>query len=261
MASNEMIVTVVGSGTSQGIPVIACHCTVCKSDNKKDHRLRSSIHIQHNDKSIVIDTGPDFRQQMLQNQIEYLDAVLFTHEHKDHVAGLDDVRPYNFKQKKPVDIYCSNRVFEALKREYIYIFDPKFKYPGIPQINRISIDKNSTIQIGNTAIKPVEVMHYKLPVLGFRMNNFAYITDAKTISDEEKEKIKDLDVLIINALRKEEHISHLNLEQAIEMINDLSPKKAYLTHISHHMGLHEEIESSLPENIKLAYDGLQIKLP
>ena len=142
-----MIVTVVGSGTSQGVPVIACHCNVCKSNNKKDSRLRSSIHIQYNDKSIVVDTGPDFRQQMLENHIEYLDAVLFTHEHKDHVAGLDDVRPYNFKQKKPVDIYCSNRVFEALKREYIYIFDPKFKYPGIPQINQISIDKNSTIRI------------------------------------------------------------------------------------------------------------------
>ena len=255
-----MIVTVLGSGTSQGVPVIACHCTVCKSDNKKDQRFRSSIHVQHHGKSIVIDTGPDFRQQMLQNHIEYLDAVLFTHEHKDHVAGLDDVRPYNFKQKKPVDIFCSNRVFEALKREYIYVFDSKFKYPGIPQINQISIDKNSTIEIGNTTIQPVEVMHYKLPVLGFRINNFAYITDAKTISDEEKEKIKDLDVLIINALRKEEHISHLNLEQAIEMINELSPKKAYLTHISHHMGLHKEIESSLPENIKLAYDGLQIKI-
>ena len=208
MALNEMIVTVVGSGTSQGVPVIACHCNVCKSNNKKDYRLRSSIHIQCNDKSIVVDTGPDFRQQMLENHIEYLDAVLFTHEHKDHVAGLDDVRPYNFKQK-PVDIYCSNRVFEALKREYIYIFDPKFKYPGIPQVNQISINKNSTIHIENVTIRPVEVMHYKLPVLGFRMNNFAYITDAKTISDEEKEKIKDLDVLIINALRKKKNTSHI----------------------------------------------------
>ncbi len=260
MTANEMIVTVVGSGTSQGVPVIACHCPVCKSKDKKDHRLRSSIHVQLKDKSIVIDTGPDFRQQMLKNNIEQLDAVLFTHEHKDHVAGLDDVRPYNFKQKKPVDIYCSNRVFDALKREYIYVFDPKFKYPGIPQINQISIDKNSTIRIGNTTIYPIEVMHYKLPVLGFRMNKFAYITDAKTISNEEKEKIKNLDVLIINALRKEEHISHLNLEQAVEMIHELSPKKAYLTHISHHMGLHEEIESKLPENIKIAYDGLQITL-
>ena len=152
------------------------------------------------------------------------------------------------------------KVSGDFKIPYMY-FDPKFKYPGIPQINQLSIDKNSTIQIGNTTIKPVEVMHYRLPVLGFRIDDFAYITDAKTISDVEKEKIKDLDVLIINALRKEEHISHLNLEQAVEMINDLSPKKAYLTHISHHMGLHEEIESTLPENIKLAYDGLQIKLP
>ena len=156
----------------------------------------------------------------------------------------------------------SNKIFISLFsfKEYIYIFDPKFKYPGIPQINQISIDKNSTIHIGNATIRPVEVMHYKLPVLGFRMNNFAYITDAKTISNEEKEKIKDLDVLIINALRKEEHISHFNLEQAIEMIIELSPKKAYLTHISHHMGLHEDVESILPENIRLAYDGLQIKL-
>ena len=256
-----MKITFLGTGTSTGIPSIGLNYPVCSSKDFRDKRLRSSILINYNKKNIIIDCGPDFRQQMLQNQIEYLDAVLFTHEHKDHVAGLDDVRPYNFKQKKPVDIYCSNRVFEALKREYIYIFDPKFKYPGIPQINQLSIDKNSTIQIGNTTIKPVEVMHYKLPVLGFRIDDFAYITDAKTISDVEKEKIKDLDVLIINALRKEEHISHLNLEQAVEMINDLSPKKAYLTHISHHMGLHEEIESTLPENIKLAYDGLQIKLP
>ena len=260
MENNEMIITITGTGTSQGVPVIGCHCAVCTSTESKDKRLRSSIHVNYKNKSIVVDTGPDFRQQMLKYNVGQLDAVLFTHEHKDHVAGLDDIRPYNFKQKKSIDIFCSDNVFKALQREYIYIFDPKFSYPGIPKINRYSINKNDSFLIGDVKIYPIEVLHYKLPVLGFRINNFAYITDAKTIEKKEKEKLKNLDVLIINALRKEEHISHLNLDQAVEMIQELAPKKAYLTHISHLMGKHDEVESTLPENIKIAYDGLQIKL-
>jgi phosphoribosyl 1,2-cyclic phosphate phosphodiesterase len=255
-----MIVTITGSGTSQGVPVIGCKCEVCTSKDSKDKRLRSSIHINHKNKSIVIDTGPDFRQQMLNTEVTKLDAVLFTHEHKDHVAGLDDVRPFNFSQKKPINVYCSNNVFTALKREFHYIFDPKFKYPGIPSINRYEINKNEPFSVEDIVVQPIEVMHYKLPVLGFRIENFAYITDAKTIEEKEKEKLKNLEILIINSLRKKEHLSHLNLEEAIELVKELNPKKAILTHLSHFMGKHSEVEKELPKNISIAYDGLKIKI-
>ena len=260
MKENDMTITITGSGTSQGVPVIGCACAVCNSDNTKDKRLRSSIHILYKNKSIVIDTGPDFRQQMIANNIKKLDAVLFTHEHKDHVAGLDDVRPFNYIQKKPIDIYCNDRVFTALKREYHYIFDPKFKYPGIPQIQRHEISSTNSFWADEILIEPIEVLHYKLPVLGFKINNFAYVTDAKTIDDKEKEKLKNLEVLIINALRIKEHLSHLNLNEAIELIEELKPKKAILTHISHLMGEHNLVEQTLPKNIQLAYDGQQIKI-
>jgi phosphoribosyl 1,2-cyclic phosphate phosphodiesterase len=255
-----MQVTITGSGTSQGVPVIGCECKVCKSKDKKDKRFRCSVHISYKGKSIVIDTGPDFRQQMLNAEIKSLDAVLFTHEHKDHVAGLDDVRPFNFSQKKPIDIYCTDHVFNALKREFHYIFDPKFQYPGIPKINRYSIKKNENISIADIDIEPIEVMHYKLPVLGFKIDGFAYITDAKTIEDSQKKKLNNLDVLVINALRIKQHMSHFNLEEAIELIKELKPKKAILTHISHFMGIHQDVQKKLPENIYLAYDGLKIKL-
>lgn len=255
-----MIVTITGSGTSQGVPVIGCACSVCNSDNIKDRRLRTSLHIYYKNKSLVIDSGPDFRQQMITNEIKTLDAVLFTHEHKDHVAGLDDVRPFNFIQKEPIDIYCNERVFTALKREYHYIFDPKFKYPGIPQIQRHEIIDTNSFWIDDIFIEPIEVLHYKLPVLGFKINNFAYVTDAKTINNKEKEKLKNLDVLIINALRIKEHLSHLNLEEAIELIEELKPKKAILTHISHLMGKHKIVEKTLPKNIQLAYDGQKINI-
>ena len=216
-----MKITFLGTGTSQGVPVIACKCEVCLSKNFKDKRLRSSILIELQNKTIVIDTGPDFRQQMLDAEIKSLDAVLFTHEHKDHVAGLDDVRPFNFSQKKPIDIYCTDHVFNALKREFHYIFDPKFQYPGIPKINRYSIKKNENISIADINIEPVEVMHYKLPVLGFKIDGFAYITDAKTIEDSQKNKLNNLEVLVINALRIKEHMSHFNLKEAIELIKEL----------------------------------------
>lgn len=255
-----MTITITGSGTSQGVPVIGCACSVCNSDNIKDKRLRSSLHIYHKNKSLVIDSGPDFRQQMITNEIKTLDAVLFTHEHKDHVAGLDDVRPFNYIQKKPIDIYCNERVFTALKREYHYIFDSKFKYPGIPQIQRHEITDTNSFWIDDIFIEPIEVLHYKLPVLGFKINNFAYVTDAKTIHKKEKEKLKNLDVLIINALRIKEHLSHLNLEEAIALIEELKPKKAILTHISHLMGKHNVVEKTLPENIQLAYDGQKINI-
>jgi len=255
-----MEITITGSGTSQGVPVIGCNCNVCTSSNPKDSRLRSSIHIFYKNKSIVIDTGPDFRQQMLNSKIKNLDAILYTHEHKDHVAGLDDVRPFNFIQKKPIEIFCNDRVFQALKREFHYIFDPKFQYPGIPKINRNKILKTKFKIDEDIEIEPIEVMHYKLPVLGFRIEKFAYVTDAKTIKEDEKEKLKGLDLLIVNALRLKEHLSHFNLEEALNLIEELHPKKAILTHISHYMGLHEEIQKKLPDHISLGYDNQKIIL-
>lgn len=255
-----MEITITGSGTSQGVPVIGCTCNVCTSSNPKDSRLRSSIHIFYKNKSIVIDTGPDFRQQMLNSKIKNLDAILYTHEHKDHVAGLDDVRPFNFIQKKPIEIFCNDRVFQALKREFHYIFDPKFQYPGIPKINRNKILKTKFKIDKYIEIEPIEVMHYKLPVLGFRIEKFAYITDAKTIKEDEKEKLKGLDLLIVNALRLKKHLSHFNLEEALNLIEELHPKKAILTHISHYMGLHEEIQKKLPDHISLGYDNQKIIL-
>ena len=255
-----MEITITGSGTSQGVPVIGCDCEVCKSSNPKDNRLRSSIHIYYKNQSIVIDTGPDFRQQMINNNVSTLDAILFTHEHKDHVAGLDDVRPFNFIQKKPIEIYCNKQVFTALKREFHYIFDPKFQYPGIPKINRNEISKERFLINKKIEIEPIEVLHHKLPVFGYRIDDFAYITDAKTIDENEKNKLKNLDLLILNALRLKKHLSHFNLEEAIELIQELQPKKAILTHISHFMGLHSEIEKTLPENISLGYDNQKIIL-
>ncbi len=254
-----MKVTVLGSGTSQGVPVIACECEVCKSTNTKDKRTRCSILIETNSKKIVIDTGPDFRYQMLRADVKDLDAVLFTHEHKDHLAGLDDIRAFNFKRGgKPMDVFANEDVQKALKREYSYIF-AKNKYPGIPKINLKSIS-NKPFLIDDLEVIPIEVLHYKLPVLGFRVKDFAYVTDANFISEEEKEKLKNLDALILNALRKTEHISHFNLEQAIELIHELKPKRAYLTHISHLMGKHEEVSKELPHGIEIAYDGLKINL-
>lgn len=252
----EFKVTVLGSGTSQGIPVIACGCDVCLSDNPKDKRLRASVMLTINGLNYVIDTGPDFRQQMLSNDVQHLEAILFTHQHKDHMAGLDDVRAFNFKQGKDMKVYCDIRVEEALHREYQYIFS-SFKYPGIPRLDIQIIDKNSKISItGGGEIVSIEALHYKLPVLGFRYKNFAYITDANYISDEEKEKIKGVDVLILNALRKESHVSHFTLEQALEQIRDINPKRAYLTHISHLMGKHQNVQEELPDNVFLAHDGL-----
>jgi phosphoribosyl 1,2-cyclic phosphate phosphodiesterase len=247
-----------GTGTSQGVPLIACTCNVCLSGDLKDKRLRTSILIEEKEKIFVIDTGPDFRQQMLRENVKNLDAVLFTHEHKDHMAGFDDIRAFNFIQKKKMDVYASARVQEAIRREFAYIFSD-FKYPGIPEIN-LHLLENKPTAIHDVTFIPIEVMHYKLPVFGFRMNDFTYITDANYISDAEKEKIKGTKVLVLSALRREPHISHFNLEQAIEMVKELKPEKAYFTHISHQLGLHEEVQRELPANIELAYDGLKLEL-
>ncbi len=253
-----MKVTFLGTGTSQGIPVIGCGCEVCKSADKKDKRLRVSVWVQTDDKSIVIDSGPDFRYQMLRAGVDDLDAILYTHEHKDHVAGLDDIRPYNYILKKRIDIYATERVQEALKREFQYIFSD-VKYHGLPQINLHTITDKS-FKIGNTEVTPFEVMHYKLPILGYRIGDFTYITDAKTIDDESFEKIKGTKILVLNALQKESHISHLTFDEAIEMAEKIGAETTYFTHISHNLGLHEEVSKELPANIKLAYDGLTIEL-
>ena len=251
-----MKVTFLGTGTSQGVPVIGCHCEVCMSTDSKDKRLRTSIIVSYNDKNIVIDTGPDFRQQMLRENVQHLDAVLFTHEHKDHIAGMDDIRAFNYKSKSDMPIYATKQVQEGLKKEFHYVF-ADFKYPGIPQVLLNDIDL-TPFQLFGKMITPIEVMHYKLPVTAFRIDNFTYITDANYISDQEKEKIKGTEVLVINALRKEDHISHFTLAQALELIEEINPKKAYLTHISHLLGSHKDISSELPKNVFMAYDGLVI---
>lgn len=249
-------ITFLGTGTSQGIPVIACKCPICLSADPRDKRLRASVMVEINGITIIIDTGPDFRQQMLRENVSDIHAIIFTHEHKDHVAGLDDVRAYNFVLKKRIDVFAENRVKEALEREFAYIF-AEHKYPGIPEINMHLIDETS-FEIEGIKILPVRVNHYELPVFGFRIGNFAYLTDVKTIAEKEKLKILNLDILIINALRKEKHISHLNLDEALDLIKELKPKQAYLTHLSHRFGLHAIEELKLPENVKIGYDGLKI---
>jgi phosphoribosyl 1,2-cyclic phosphate phosphodiesterase len=253
-----VIVTFLGTGTSQGVPVIACNCAVCNSVDFKDKRLRSAVHIQTKTTSIIIDIGPDFRQQVLREKILTLDAILLTHEHKDHTAGLDDVRSYNFKQNMDMPVYGKKEVLEQLRTEFHYIFNGT-KYPGVPRVELREIG-NSAFSINELAIEPVEVLHYKLPVFGFRIADFAYITDAKTISKKEKAKLRGLDVLVLNALQHNAHISHLTLQEALELIEELKPKEAYLTHISHNLGLTRDVELALPEHVHLAYDGLKLSL-
>jgi phosphoribosyl 1,2-cyclic phosphate phosphodiesterase len=251
-------VTFLGTGTSQGVPVIACSCAVCQSNDPRDKRLRTSIHIQHGGSSFVIDSGPDFRQQMLRAKIKNLTALIFTHEHKDHVAGMDDIRAFNYVLQKKIDIYATLRVQEALVREFPYVFHD-FKYPGVPEVNMITIDEHPFIIEGLEFI-PIEVLHYKLPVNAYRFGDFTYITDANFISEKEKEKIKGSRIVVINALRREKHVSHFNLQEALELIKELQPEKAYLTHISHQLGKHSHVEQELPPNVFLAYDGFEIEM-
>ena len=254
-----MDLTFLGTGTSQGVPVIACDCKVCNSSNVCDKRLRTSAMITIEGINYIIDSGPDFRQQMLREKVQDIRAILFTHEHKDHIAGMDDVRAFNFKHKKNIDVYCDLNVQKALIREYPYVFSD-IKYPGVPEVkvNQISVDQS--FKIDGNLFTPIEVMHYKLPVLGFRIGNLTYITDAKTIAENEIKKVKGSKVLVVNALRISEHISHFNLEQALSFIKKINPERAYLTHISHLLGKHEEVTKLLPDNVFLAYDGLKIKV-
>jgi len=251
-------ISLLGTGTSQGIPVIGCKCSICQSLDFRDKRLRSSIHIEVDGTSIVIDSGPDFRQQILREGINKMDALLFTHEHKDHTAGMDDIRSFNFLQKKDMPIYADSRVIDQLKREFTYIFEES-KYPGVPKVEVHEIT-NTPFLVNDITITPIEVMHYKLPVFGFRIKDFTYITDAKTISAAEREKIKGSKVLIINALQIDEHISHLTLDEAITLSRELEVEQTYFTHISHKLGGHNLVEASLPDNIKLGYDSLKIIL-
>ena len=253
-----MKITLLGTGTSQGVPVIACDCEVCKSTNFKDKRLRSSVMIEVDGQNFVIDTGPDFRQQMLREQVERLDAVLFTHHHKDHVAGMDDIRAFNHKWKKDMQIYCTDITASALRNEFPYVFSNN-NYPGVPKVS-INTITNTPFRIKDTFITPIQAKHYLMPIFGFRIKDFVYLTDVSSISEKEKEKMQDADLIILDALRKKEHISHFNLNQALALLDELKPKKALLTHISHYMGLHDDVNKELPVHIKLAYDSQQVVL-
>ncbi|MFT6480692.1 MAG: phosphoribosyl 1,2-cyclic phosphate phosphodiesterase [Spirosomataceae bacterium] len=255
-----MQVTLLGTGTSGGVPVLTCRCAVCTSLDYRDKRLRTSVHLNVDGKSIVIDTGPDFRQQALRARIDSLDAVVFTHEHKDHTAGLDDIRPYNYLQGvKELAIYAHPRVLDQLSREFQYAFTEN-RYPGIPILVTNEIGKEQPFDIAGVTFTPIEVIHYKLPVLGFRVRDFTYLTDCNYIAPEELEKAKGTRILILDALQQSPHLSHFTLEQAIEVAKEVGAEKTYFTHISHKMGLHREVEKILPPSMFLAYDGLSFDL-
>lgn len=252
-------ITFLGTGTSQGIPVIGSQHPVCMSKNPKDKRLRSSVLIQWDDYNYVIDCGPDFRQQMLSVDCQYLSGILFTHEHADHTAGIDDIRPFFFRQGD-IPIFASMRVVKELTRRFGYIFETDNKYPGTPAVKINSIAENTPFSLGEKMVIPIEVMHNRLPVMGFRIDNFSYLTDVKYIEDQQLKKLEGTEVLVINALRKEPHPTHLNLEEALEIVQHIKPKAAYFTHISHLLGFHDEVSKELPQKIYLAYDGLQIQI-
>lgn len=251
-------VTFLGTGTSQGVPVIGCDCLVCSSTDPRDSRLRSSILIETQNKVFCVDTGPDFRQQMLKENVQRLDAVIYTHEHKDHTAGMDDVRAFNFKLKKPIDLFVDGNVDSCLRREFSYAFSEN-PYPGVPRLQMHKITNEAFVVHGVDFI-PIQLMHHKLPVFGFRIADFAYCTDVNYIALEEKEKLKGLDVLVLTALRKQKHISHFSLSEALELIDELKPKRAYLTHISHYLGMHSVVSKELPNNVFLGYDGLSFSV-
>lgn len=251
-------VTFTGTGTSQGVPVISCRCRVCQSPDPRDHRLRSSIIVEDKDTRIVIDSGPDFRQQMLKARVEKLDGLVFTHEHKDHLAGLDDIRAFNYTAGKAVKVYASKAVQVAIRREFYYAFE-SVKYPGVPELELVTID-NAPFRIGTLELIPIKVKHYMMDVLGFRIGAFTYVTDAKTIDPEELRKVEGTEVLVLNALRREPHVSHFTLDEAAGLIQQLKPRLGLLTHLSHQMGLHSEVEQELPDYIRIAYDGLTLEL-
>ncbi len=251
-------VTFLGTGTSQGVPMIASKDPVCLSTDHKDKRLRSSVLLSFDEKNYVIDCGPDFRQQMLREEVMLINGVLFTHEHADHVGGIDDLRPYCYKIGE-MPIYLNERTLRSLEKRFEYIFSVENRYPGAPSVNPTVVDKEPFF-IDDVKVMPIEVIHGTLPVTAFRIQNFAYLTDVKYISETEKVKLKDLDVLVVNALRIDEHPTHFNLEEALAFVDEIKPKKAYFTHISHKLGFHKEVSEKLPENVFLAYDGLSIEV-
>lgn len=253
-----MKVTFLGTGTSQGVPIIACECEVCRSQDPKNKRLRTSVLVESEQAKIVIDSGPDFRQQLLRQHLKTLDAVVFTHEHKDHIAGLDEVKAFNYFNKMRMPVYATERVQQAIKREFAYIFSEE-KYPGIPEVDLFTVT-DEPFRIKDIELVPINVIHYRLPVKCYRIKDFTYITDANYISEEEKQKIKGSKIIVVNALRREPHVSHFTFQQAIELMQELKPEKAYFTHISHQLGLHEAVSKELPGFIELAYDGLQIEI-
>jgi phosphoribosyl 1,2-cyclic phosphate phosphodiesterase len=251
-------ITFLGTGTSTGVPMIACDCEVCTSADFHDTRLRSSLMVQSETTTIIVDATPDFRYQMLREHIRHIDAVLITHSHKDHIAGVDDTRPFQFFSDKPTEIYGNKMALEGVKNEIPYAFH-QLKYPGIPKVNLHEVFSEPFV-IGDIPVIPISVWHYKMPVLGFRFGNFTYITDANRIDENEKKKIKGSEILVLNALRNEPHISHFTLQEAIALVKELSIPKAYFTHISHQLGLHKTVNAVLPEGIELAYDGLKIEI-
>ena len=254
MSYPDISITFLGTGTSSGVPMIACDCEVCTSTDKKDKRLRSSIMVESSSTRLVVDTTPDFRYQMLRAKVKTLDAVLFTHPHKDHIAGLDDIRAFNYFSDRAMDIYANAQTEEALRREFMYVFSEQ-KYPGLPRVNIKSISTEPFLA-GDIPVQPVVVYHLKMPVLGFRFGKFTYITDANEISEIEKEKIRGSEILVINALRNERHVSHFTLTEAIALADELEVPSAWFTHMSHQIGLHEKVNGLLPPNRQLAWDGL-----
>lgn len=253
-----MQITLLGTGTSSGVPQIGCTCAVCRSLDYRDKRLRTAAHVAVAGKSIVIDTGPDFRQQMLRLNCHQLDAVLFTHEHKDHTAGLDDVRAFNFLQQQAIPVYARNRVIAQLQREFSYVF-AEHKYPGIPHIQVHEVD-NQLFEVAGVPVLPIDVLHHRLPVFGYRIGDFTYLTDLNFISDAELDKVRGTEILVLDALQRTPHLSHFTLDEAIAVVERIRPRMTYFTHISHRLGLHREVEKELPPYIRPGHDGLRITL-
>lgn len=251
--------TFLGTGTSQGVPVVGCSCAVCKSADPHDQRLRTSALLQVEGKQLLIDAGPDLRQQLLRAEVDHIDAVLLTHEHMDHIGGIDDLRALNYRMKRPMDLHASQQTLDALKSMYAYAF-AEDRYPGVPEL-RLHPIAGRVFEAAGVALEAVEVMHYRMPVLGFRTGGLAYITDAKTIADEEVERLRGVHTLVLNALRIEEHISHFNLKEALAMVERIAPQRAYFTHISHLLGKHTDVSALLPAGVELSYDGLVLEVP